>query len=499
MPLFTQAELEDIQGLLLSEWVHLRRSKYYFLRVLDITKAKQWLKDLMPFITTAANFPVNPAERASKLPKVVNIAFTHAGVVALGLPEEGQYSFGREFIYGMAARKTVLGDKGVNAPENWVVGGPKNPEIHILLSLDALDEAAMAELVKDMKTIIDVEGDDGVEIVHEENGFRHPAEKEAFGWLDGISQPHVQRMPGYPEDIPNVCATGEFILGYINEAGVYPPSPWLNPEHDPNNILPTLPKETKQLAGKKDFGLRGSYIVYRKLYQDVAGFWNFMDGVSRNPDGTRNIEKAVFLASKMVGRWPSGTPFALSPDKDTPEIGKDENRRDAFLYHADDADGYKTPVASHIRRTNPRDSRFREPDPTFSLSSSDKHRLIRRTVFYGEKDIFPRENVEKLDIPENIVDDGNDRGSQFFALNANIRSQFEFVQVAWSNNEVFDGLKNSRDPIGGVGGTSFEIPAKPARILIKDVPQFIQVRGGAYFFLPSMTALRYLAETPASV
>lgn len=494
MPLFSESELADIQGLLLSEWAHLRRSKYLFLQVQDAAKARAWLKSILPKITTAANYPERPGGGLDKPDTLMNITFTFPGLGAIGLPEEGLYSFAREFIYGMAARSKILGDTGRSAIENWDVGGPNTPEVHILLTLDATDQANMDSLLTEVRAGIEKSG--GVTIIHEESGFRHATDKEPFGWLDGISQPHIQRMPGYPEDINNVCATGEFVLGYRNESDVYPPTSWINPEHDPKNILPEPLNDMKDIAGKKDFGRHGTYVVYRKLYQDVATYWNYFLEESKNPDGSRNVERAVFLASKAMGRWPSGAPMNLAPHRDDHDLGKDEARRDSFMYFDSDQEGYGVPIGSHIRRANPRDARVREPDKNFALSSTDKHRLIRRTTAYGEEDLFPRDDVQWGKFPETIVDDGKDRGSQFFALNASIRSQFEFVQVTWSSNQYFDGLKNTKDPISGnnAGEGDYEIPAKPTRIRLTKIPQFSVTKGGGYFFMPSMTALRYLTE-----
>lgn len=493
MPLFTDEELADIQGLLISEWLHLRRARYLFVKFTDAQGGRDFVKALLPRITSAVQFPERWADDED-LDAVVNIGFSHPGLEVLGLPEEALLSFAREFIYGMEKRAPIIGDRGFNAPENWQFGSSHTEPLHAMLTLDAVDQTRMDALEAEIRGVIAAA--DGVEIVHEESGFRHETDKEPFGWLDGISQPKIQRMPGYPENVNNVCATGEFILGYLNESGIYPPSPYVEPENDPDDLLPYNPPGTKALQTKKDFGRHGSYLVYRKLYQDVAAFWNYFLRQAQTADGTIDKQKAVWLASKTVGRWPSGTPLALSPDRDDPAMGRDAARRDAFMYFDDDPHGLKTPLSSHVRRSNPRDSRFLERDKKFALGASDKHRIVRRTVAYNENDIFPRDNVERYDIPDHVEDDGEDRGAQFIALNASIRAQFEFVQIDWVNNKHFQGFRNNPDAVGGGnhGGGDFEIPAKPARITLKDIPPFVKVKGGGYFFMPSLTALRYLSE-----
>ncbi|MFZ4828537.1 MAG: Dyp-type peroxidase [Phototrophicaceae bacterium] len=496
MPLFTNEELADIQGLLLSEWAHLRRSRYLFLQFNDRAGASAFVEAVMPYVTSAIQFPER-WDDDEDLDAIATLMFTHSGFAKLALPEEAMWSFAREFIYGMVKRSPILGDEGFNEPTNWVVGGPNNPEIHALVTLDAVNDDRMAKLESDVRAVISAAT--GISIIHEESGFRHATDKEPFGWLDGISQPRIQRMPGYPDNVNNVCATGEFILGYLNESGIYPPSPFIETSNDPKNLLPKNPEGTKELSNKKDFGRNGTYVVYRKLYQDVAMFWNYFNQQAKREDGTIDKERVVFLAAKVVGRWPSGAPFALSPEKDNAAIGQDAEKRDNFLYNDRDKDGYQTPLSSHIRRANPRDARFMEEDKNFALGSSDKHRIIRRTVAYNQNDIFPREDVETFNIPDHVQDDGADRGAQFFALNASIRAQFEFIQIDWINNRHFQGFRNNQDAIGGgnLGDSDFEIPAKPARITLRKVPPFVKVRGGAYFFMPSLSSLRYLAALNA--
>lgn len=496
MPEFSVNELKDIQGLILSGYAHLRYGAYLFLHIKDQAKAAAWLKKIIPMITTSERWEALPGGGKKKPDVTTNLAFTYPGLKALGLPEETLFSFTREFIWGMAQRSHNLGDCGESAPEKWELGGPNTEEVHVLVYLNAIDEATLDTLRETHRALIK-ESAGGVIEINEQHGHRPPNDKEHFGFHDGIAQPKIQRMPGYPDDVRNVVATGEFILGYPTEfpGGMKPPSPWTLPEHDPENVLRPFEPEDKDVYGKKNFGFHGTYLVYRKLAQDVAGFWNYLaDKARRGADGSPEAQDIIYLASKCVGRWPSGAPLALSPEKDDPELGHDADRNDRFLYFERDRDGHACPIGSHIRRCNPRDSRYLEEDKQFALESSDKHRIIRRAVSFGPE-LFPRDAVEQGKIPANLKDDGQERGLHFFGLNASLRSQFEFLQQTWCNNDVFDGLYANKDPLIGdnEGKGTMVIPRKPVRRLLSNLPRFVTTRGGAYFFVPSMTALRYLA------
>jgi len=497
MPEFTPEELKDIQGIILSGYAHLRYGAYLFLQVKNPTQARAWLKKVIPLITTSERWEVSPTGDKKKPNVTTNLGFTHSGFKALRLPDEALLSFAREFIWGMGERSHTLGDRGPSAPENWEVGGPNTPEVHAVLYLNAMDEETLDHWRREHRKLLE-ENAGGVVEVNEQHGNRPPSEKEHFGFHDGIAQPKIQRMLGCPDDGPNVVATGEIILGYENEfpGGMKPPTPWMSPDHDPGNLLQSFGPEDTALQGRRNFGLRGTYMVYRKLAQDVAGFWDYMAAnARRGPDGSPDVQDMLYLAAKCVGRWPSGAPLVLAPDHDDPELGRDDNRNDKFLYFEKDRDGYACPLGSHIRRCNPRDSRYLEEDRKFALGSSDKHRIIRRAVSFGP-DLFPRDEVELGKIPANLKDDGQERGLHFFGLNANLRSQFEFLQQVWCDNEVFEGLDDNKDPlIGDNDGTGeMVIPNHPVRRRLSHLPRFITPKGGAYFFVPSLTSLRYLAS-----
>ena len=143
----------------------------------------------------------------------------------------------------------------------------------------------------------------------------------------------------------------------------------------------------------------------------------------------------------------------------------------------------RCPLGAHVRRANPRDSLPPNPGTEESRQVNRRHRLLRRGRNYGPG------GTEPSDAP---------RGLHFLCLNANIARQYEFVQHSWVNDPNFAGMVGVEDPLTGprAGTTSFIEPAVPVRRRHTGLPQFVQVRGGAYFFLPGIRALRYLSSTP---
>jgi Dyp-type peroxidase family len=239
-----------------------------------------------------------------------------------------------------------------------------------------------------------------------------------------------------------------------------------------------------RLSGQGDdgaaFGCNGSYLVVRQLAQDVAGFSRYLDERSRGPDGTPSPEAREKLAAKMVGRWRSGAPVVRARDRDDPDLGVDNS----FGYAAVDPHGHLCPLGAHIRRSNPRDALG--SDPARALELANRHRIMRRGRVYGPP----------LDDPLHR-DDGRERGLLFMCINANIERQFEFVQHSWCNNPKFDDLYDEQDPILGAeqaGGRSFTLQGAPIRTRVRGMPAFVTVRGGGYFFLPGIRALRMLAD-----
>jgi deferrochelatase/peroxidase EfeB len=216
--------------------------------------------------------------------------------------------------------------------------------------------------------------------------------------------------------------------------------------------------------------------VFRKYHSHVAAFNRFL----RDNAGT--AEDRELLAAKLVGRWRSGAPLALSPAGDDPAIGEDPNRINDFDY-ADDPRGLRTPLGSHIRRMNPRATKLE------ILSDVNIRRVIRRSTSFGD----PVPSTE-------LKDDGKDRGLDYIALGARAIDNVEFLQSEWINSGNFVGLGREKDPLVSLQekGAYFTVPGTPPR-RVHGIQTFNTLRGGEYFFMPSLSAIRWLSTaSPAA-
>jgi Dyp-type peroxidase family len=475
-------ELHDIQGIIARGYGNLEAAAYVLLHIQDAPLARQWLGTLVNCVQNSQDRPCD---------RCLNLAFTYEGLTALGLHQSTLTTFPTEFQEGMTEpnRSRVMGDRegSENDPKLWRWGGtaPEQLTVHILLLLYATDDQQLAEFYT---PLADQFARNGVKLIlkldtkplkDEQGCFR-----EHFGFRDGISQPIIEGLSrdGSPH---NTIKAGEFILGYPNEYDLLTESPRVKPEFDSLNILP--PGE----FGSHDLGRNGSYLVFRQLSQNVEEFWSFLQKATQNPDGSNNSEARLKLAAKMVGRWPSGTSLVQSPDRDDPNV-IDKND---FAYHHLDARGLRCPLGAHVRRTNPRDSLGPDPGTERSIAVNKTHRLLRRGRTYGEP-ISPSFDPEAiLNTPSS-----GERGIHFICINANISRQFEFLQHTWIDNPKFNGLYEETDPLMGdrhplaSKADTFTEPATPMRNRTKGLPQFVVVRGGAYFFLPGIQAIRYLAS-----
>ena len=447
-------DVADVQGLVVRGYGRLPHATFLVCVVRDPAAARAFLRERIDDVTTG----LAPAAGYA-----LNIAFTAPGLDVVGLPDDVvEGGFAAPFVEGMTTehRRRLLGDVGPAAPERWAWGGPDNPPVHLMVLLYAatpviLDEQRSAVLAEAALDVV-------AELGTDELGHR-----EAFGFVDGLSQPRLAGLPGGTGG--RAVATGEFVLGYPNAYDQLAPRPLLDPATDPQQILPRDPAGT----GAADLGLGGSYLVVRQLRQDVEAFTTFLRERTRTAEGSEDVPAQERLAAKMVGRWRSGAPLVLAPDTDDPDTAFAD-----FGYHAEDPRGLACPLGAHIRRANPRDALPPGPGSERSLRLTDHHRLLRRARSY--------------------TDDG-ERGLHFMCLVGDLSRQYEFVQHSWINDPVFDGLHDNADPLvaprGERGGTFVE-QVEPVSRCHRDLPEFVRVRGGAYFFLPGVAALRYLAQLP---
>lgn len=455
-------EVDDVQGLVFRGYGGLRFASYPLLRIEDPAGAREFLRWLEPRITHG---------RQQEREVAVQVAFTCEGLARLGLPEPTLAGFSREFKEGMTTdhRRRLLGDEGDSDPKYWAWGADPKSSIHLVLMLFASSADRLSQLQSEIDTRVRASG---LRQVHRLDAAELSA-TEHFGFTDGISQPAIEGYHRSDSGLHKLKA-GEFLLGYPNEYGLYTDRPMVPAARDPRGVLPPDGEQ----SADHDFGKNGTYLVFRQLRQDVPAFRRTLDELTRNPNGTPNPEAAARLAAQMVGRWPSGASLAVSPERDDWTRAKENE----FRYHADDRLGLKCPIGSHVRRANPRDALDPLPGTETSLAVNRHHRVIRRGRAYGPK------------LPEGAVDT-QDRGLILIFVNAIIARQFEFIQHSWLNDPHFNGLYNDADPIvGSQSDNEFAAPGQPIGRRCTGLPRFVTVTGGAYFFMPGIRALRYLAE-----
>jgi deferrochelatase/peroxidase EfeB len=436
-------ELDDIQGTVLRNRPLPYFGAYLLFRIDAREQARMLVERLLPSITSALDW-ANPVDKAW-----LNVIFTHAGLRRMGVPAEILAGFPIEFRMGMAARKDYLGDTGASDPSLWdtYLG---RPEFHVGLFLMAQDHAGLQRKLALGRAAL--RGITGVHLLEHLDVGIPETMREHFGFVDGISRLFVEGQGGEPLPGQEVIRAGEFVLGYVNET-----------------------ERVARGPGPEAFWRNGTFLSIRKLYQDVAGFRRFLRERARTPDAEE------MLAAKMVGRFRSGCPLALSPDRDDPALGKDASRNNAFGYASDDPRGLKTPAGSHIRRVNPRDS-LKD-----SIVNARLHKIIRRGSAFG-----PALRAGAME------DDGAPRGVVLAFVNADPGRQFEFVQSQWVNDGDFIASGRDRDPLVGNHDGSGELtyPARPVRQHLTGLPSFVRTRGGEHVFLPGLRGLRWICALP---
>lgn len=448
----TALDLDHIQGFVVRGY-RLRLARYIFLHIDDPAAAGAWIAEIAGEVLTAARWSQKPASG-------LNIAISYAGLVALALPSQTLASFPEEFRAGMAARANLLGDEDLSAPANWETPLGK-PEVHVLVMIAAAHQEALS--AHDQRIRASIERSGGLTVVYEDLGSLMPDYREHFGYADGFAQPDIEgagqtSRPGAGAPLRGghwrPIRAGEFILGYRDE----------------ENVLPDAPTPD-QLA------TNGSFLVYRKLHQDVAAFRAQLAQAAQLYPGGEEL-----LAAKIVGRWRDGTPIDLSAEHPDPAIVADGDRNNAFSYTTD-SDGLRCPVGAHVRRANPRDSL------PFEGKLVNRHRLIRRGIPYGEP------------LAEGAADDGEDRGVIFMCLQASIARQFEFIQGQWLNGGNAFTLGEDQDVLVGAQDTDgphkLTVPGNPP-FFFGPLRRVVTVKGGEYFFVPGINGLQYLASAAGS-
>jgi deferrochelatase/peroxidase EfeB len=477
--------LADIQGFILRGY-RMPMVRHFLLSVGVPAEARKLLGRFVngdesdaPQITTAKDWHVGfapgPADDSTDAPRVkpdycLNVGITWPGFIALGIndrvPTLSFKSF-NAFIAGAAERAELVGDTGRSAPQNWVGDFGKGRD-HVLVTLHAISPDAMTSYTERLSGLF-AEGNafkeiwrqDGMAWIEMIDGKPTPCAKVPFGYTDGLSMTTIRGGPEkYPADHQQACEPWLFVL-----------------QDEAENYFVPEPKE---------LGLNGSFAVFKMIETDVVAFENFLQS---NKD---KIDPEL-LAAKMCGRWRNGVPLALSPDTDSPPGGLTLEQLNDYEYvNADgsgDPKGLRCPVGAHMRRINPRGQPVTgQGQPG---GSNNTHRLIRRGLPYGPT------------YDPKLPYDGIKRGLLGYFINSNIENQYEFVLRHWVNDSEFAGAvrlnPKAKDPMIGTQNPEesiFVIPqangAPP--IKITGLLTFVTTKAAAYCFLPSVTALKFIAK-----
>jgi Dyp-type peroxidase family len=362
--------------------------------------------------------------------------------------------------------------------------------VHALLTIYEKDDAAADAWAAEVEAAL---APHGITIVH-----RLPLElrldpkgiaKEHFGFADGVSQPVPFEAGSVsldgkdcPKDYWHGIPLGEVLLGHVDAHQETPTGPVV-PIDSEGKLDQSMLSADGAPTGFLSLGANGSYMVVRELKQDVAQFWESMKRGAehlreRDPDNTKDVDE-FWIADRVIGRNMDGAMLCprgkfLPPDQyDQPQ--------NEFGFFERDYQGHGCPPGSHVRRANPRDALAPNKENRQTLlDAANNHRILRRGRKYGTT------------LARGAPDDGKERGLLFICLNTDIARQFEFVQQTWLLNSTFATLYHETDPLIGPPG-KMTIREDPLRRIV-DVETFVQLTGGEYFFLPSMPALRYMAQ-----
>jgi Dyp-type peroxidase family len=467
---FSPSDLSAIQGLGIAGFKKDHQEVIFFR--MEPATAKELVSVLRPRVANAREVADFNRDFSAALhqhggePKLavlwIGLGFSAAGLAKLGVDLTGlPAGQGLDaFSSGMAARSAAIGDAGPNDPTHWHAAFRSKGAVDGVLVIAGDERVDVDETAAEIAELLTAHD---AEIVFQERGAVLSGElrgHEHFGFRDGASQP---KIAGYDAGTSQgALAPGEFVLGHPDSTG----------------SSPTLPA----------FFLNGSFMVFRRLVQDVA---SFRSTLAAGVPGADPPVGPDLLGAKMVGRWPSGAPLEKYPDKD-PGEGHNEND---FAYHASDEEGLVVPTWGHIRKANPRD----ETLPTGSGAEDDprRHRMIRRGIPFGDP------------LPAGSADDGKERGLHFISVVADVARQFEFVQLNWLNNENFPRGSSPAiqggtyapppsgtpadgpDPVVGEGnpGKSVQLHQPSGLHQLPLSKDFVRVSAGEYFFLPALDAM----------
>lgn len=492
--------------------------------------AKRWLRRITPEINNASEllqFNAVFRQRRMRLGKDpegltatwVNIAFSFAGLKALTSEAAVEKIEDDAFKIGLSGGRAALLNDPPAAGEtdptaHWVIGGVKNtPDIFMIIASDtqnALDET--------LARVLPGAGD-GLEtpvVIWSEKGETRSdlPGHEHFGFKDGVSQPGVRGR------------ASERVDDFVTQRYLDPSDPQSNnvgrpgqPLIQPGVFLLGCQSQNDKTGQPEEAVVpqpawlkNGSFLVFRRLNQDVSGFRDFVRDATAKLAATPAFPgiTETRLAALLVGRWPSGAPLARSPLADSRALGNDNNSNNDFQYAQDsapvrlkpesmpvsapraqrDIDGLITPHAAHIRKVNPRNVTTTDLGNQFDTM---RRRILRRGIPFGPP----------FDSP--IGGKGAERGLHFLCYQASIVEQFEKLQQDWANSHS--------NPEPGVGGHDLIIgqvdggtrsadlltpDANGQETILAPLKQWVTPTGGGYFFAPSISALKHVLSAEDS-
>ncbi len=532
-------DLADIQGNIHRPYGRFGfpHTRHLFFHVHDPLAGRRFVQGIRPRVTTAEPWDTHEDPSGKRVvrkpPITLNLGFNHAGLAALDLPTRTLRLLPDEFIDGMRCRADILGDEGGSAPEHWDPlwqGEGKAGHVWVSLNVGQNPDGSplailelwtvwlqeLAALSDGGITLVEGHGADGkgrwqdsaAIMAPRPGGGMMPLPIEHFGFTDGISDPvfrgqfddpaaealavigggKIAEGPYDPDKSWAALETGEFIMGNVDEGQELP--------------VATEPHE---------FVRNGTFMVWRKLRQEVAAWdayiagqaelWRRVNGTAGGVTDQHAAEET--LRAKMVGRWRTGIPLAAAPDWASHEAMRAEheacieialrkprdsaetqrlaayNRMLTGFRFGDDPQGSRCPLGAHIRRANPRDML----DPKLSTTE-------------GASTLVNRRRIMRRGLP--YVDPNGDKGIVFMAICTSLFRQFEFVQQQWINYGLDFEAGNDTCPVIGNRSQSdkFVVPAGPAGatpFIAAAMPEFVTTRGGDYYFLPSISAIRMIA------
>ncbi len=474
-----ELDLADLQGNVLRGY-RMPCVRHLILEVADPSAARRWLAasvsgraDAVPQITTG-NWG------ATKPDACFNIGLTYEGLRALGTPRSSLEMFPNEFVEGMTARALKLGDIGPSAPQNWPAPFNEPRRIHLIATIYA-DEAAQLDDVQ-QRALSD---ERAWRQLGTREGCSFPGDRVHFGYRDNIMQPRFEGVhdPKRHADGQPKAPLGTVLLGH------------------PTNLEGLQWKVPQPVV----LGRNGTFNAFRVLKQDVVGFEEYLDRAATDllehpqvdellPPGAeaqigermsiqglsiqgpeRHGALREIVAANLCGRWRDGTPLALSADAPDPKVS-DSN----FDYVGES----RCPYGAHIRRCNPRGGQI------VQRVANNSRRLVRRGVPYGPLYDPTKRDSDKPEAERGLL--GN-------FIGASLGAQFEALSCDWLNLGLQDPrITGSNDPVAGANDpvTSwFDLPLKSgSTIRLRGLPRFVWTRGGAYTFLPSIAAIRFLGS-----